>query len=348
MQEHRPTPPPFAMAVREQEKPADSPRFFKGDVKQPQEVVPRGTLSTIALPFAEIPAVESGRRQLAEWIAHPENPLTGRVIVNRLWQHLFGRGLVETPDDFGTMGTRPTHPALLDDLAFRFVRSGWDVKALIRELALSHTYRQASVAAPDDVGFQRDADNKLLWRMNRKPLEAEALRDALLELGGSLDRTPLQGSQVATLSEPITPQGRELGREGLLFNLVDEPTRRSVYLPVVRGALSPAMQCFDMADPNLVVGQRRATIVPTQALFLMNSDLVLKQADGLAASLLRERDDGLEERIVRAWRRCLTRAPSRTEIAAIRELLGDEPESAAAWSQVCQTLMMTGEFRILD
>jgi hypothetical protein len=348
MQEQKPTPPPYGMAVQEKEKPADCPRFSKGDVKQPQEAVPRGTLSTIALPLAEIPAAESGRRQLAEWIAHPENPLTGRVIVNRLWQHLFGRGLVETPDDFGTMGTRPTHPALLDDLAFRFVRNGWDLKALLRELALSHTYRQASAAAAGAAGLQRDADNKLLWRMNRKPLEAEALRDALLDIGGALDRTPLQGSQVATLAEPITPQGRELGRRGLLNEPPDEPTHRSLYLSVVRAAQNPAMQCFDVADPNLVTGQRRATIVPTQALFMMNSDLALKQADGLAAAILRERDDGLEERIVKAWRRCLTRPPSRNEIAAIKEILGDQAESAAAWSQVCQTLMMTGEFRILE
>jgi hypothetical protein len=255
---------------------------------------------------------------------------------------------VETPDDFGTMGTRPTHPALLNDLAFRFVRNGWNLKALLRELALSHTYRQASTAAPGAAGLQRDADNKLLWRMNRKPLEAEALRDALLDIGGTLDRTPLQGSQVATLAEPITPQGRELGRRGLLNEPPDEPTHRSLYLSVVRAAQNPAMQCFDVADPNLVTGQRRATIVPTQALFMMNSDLALKQADGLAAAILRERDDGLEERIVKAWRRCLTRAPSRTEIAAVKELLGNQAESAAAWSQVCQTLMMTGEFRILE
>jgi hypothetical protein len=347
MQEQKPTPPPYGMAVQEKEKPADCPRFSKGDVKLPQELVPRGTLSTVALPFPEIPANESGRRQLADWIAHPENPLTGRVIVNRVWQHLFGRGLVETPDDFGTMGTRPTHPALLDDLAFRFVRDGWNVKALLRELALSRTYRQASAAAPDAAGLQRDADNHLLWRMNRKPLEAEALRDALLEIGGTLDRTPLQGSQVATLAEPITPQGREVGRRGLLNDPPDDSTHRSLYLSVIRAAQNPAMQCFDVADPNLVVGQRRATIVPTQALFLMNSDLVLKQADGLAAALLRE-DGAVEERIVRAWRRCLTRPPTGSEIAAIQELLRDQTESAAAWSQVCQTLMMTGEFRILE
>jgi hypothetical protein len=198
------------------------------------------------------------------------------------------------------------------------------------------------------VALQRDAENKLLWRMNRKPLEAEAVRDALLKLGGALDHTPLTGSQVATLAEKVTPQGRELGRKGFLNDLADEPTRRSIYLPVVRAAPNAAMQCFDVADPNLVVGQRRASIVPVQALFLMNSDLALKQSAALAASVLQERDDTLEERIERAWRRCLTRAPRAGEIAALARMLEDQPEDVEAWAQVCQTLMMTGEFRLLE
>ncbi len=185
MQERPPTPPPFGMAVQEKAKAADSPRYYKGDVKTAAGDGPaRAAQRAGAVPFAAIPAGESGRRQLAEWIARADNPLTGRVIVNRIWQHLFGRGLVETPDDFGTMGTAPTHPALLDDLAYRFVRGGWNVKALIRELVLSRTYRQASRAAMGAAGLEKDADNKLLWRMNRKPLEAEALRDALLEIRG--------------------------------------------------------------------------------------------------------------------------------------------------------------------
>jgi hypothetical protein len=349
MKESAPPRPILGMAVQEKPATGDSPLYYKGDPKKPQEVVPRGALSTIAtLPFRDIPPSESGRRQLADWIASADNPLTGRVIVNRVWQHLFGRGLVETPDDFGTMGVRPSHPALLDHLAFRFVREGWDVKALIRELVSSRAYRQTSLAASDAPGRQKDPANKMLWRMSRKPLEAEALRDALLELGGKLDRTPLAGSQVATLAEPVTPQGRELGRRGFLYNLTDEPNRRSIYLPVVRGAANPAMQCFDVADPNLVTGQRHATIVPGQVLFLLNSDLVLDQAQGLAARILAEPSDTLDARINKAWRLALCRPPSAAEARALHETLAPTPEDPAAWARVCQTLMLTAEFRLLE
>ncbi|MEO6787086.1 MAG: DUF1549 and DUF1553 domain-containing protein, partial [Chthoniobacteraceae bacterium] len=346
MKDNAPAPPPLGMAVQEKAKPADSPLYFKGDVKKPRDAVPRGGLSALSVAFRAIPPGESGRRELADWIATPENPLTGRVIVNRVWQHLFGRGLVETPDDFGGMGARPTHPALLDHLAFCFVHDGWDVKGLIRELVLSRTYRMSSQCSVSTA--QKDPVNRLLGRMNRKPLEAEALRDALLELGGTLDHSPLIGSQIATLAAPITPQGRELGRKGFLDDqLPDEPTRRSIYLPLVRAQANPAMQCFDVADPNLVTGQRRATIVPAQALYLMNSELVLKQAQGLAARVLAE-PGVLDERIVKAWRRCLTRAPSAGEVKILREALATMPDDPAAWARVCQTLMMTGEFRILE
>ncbi len=349
MKDEAPVRPPLGMAAQEKAAPKDSPLYYKGDPKKPQDAVPRGALSTLAaLPFRDIPPTESGRRQLAEWIASPENPLTGRVVVNRVWQHLFGRGLVETPDDFGTMGGRPSHPSLLDHLAYRFVREGWNVKGLIRELVLSHAYRQASLAASDAPGRQKDPANKLVWRMSRKPLEAEALRDALLELGGKLDRTPLAGSQVAALGDPVNPQSRELGRNGFLNNLADEPTRRSIYLPVVRGAANPAMQCFDVADPNLVTGQRHATIVPGQVLYLMNSDLVLDQAQGLAARLLAEPGDTLDTRIVKLWRLVLCRPPGAGEALALHEMLAPAANDPAAWARVCQTLMMTGEFRILE
>ncbi len=343
MKDKTPAPPPLGMAVQDKPKPEDSPLYFKGDVKKPQAAVPRGGISALAVAFKAIPAGESGRRELADWIASPENPLTGRVIVNRVWQHLFGRGIVETPDDFGEMGARPTHPALLDDLAFRFVREGWNVKALIRELVLSRTYRQSSVARSG-----ADPTNKFFCRMNRKPLEAEALRDALLELGGTLDHSPLIGSKVATLAEPITPQGRELGRKGFLDGeLPDEPTRRSIYLPLIRAQGNPAMQCFDVADPNLVVGQRRATIVPSQALFLMNSEVVFTQAQGLARRILAA-PGTLDERIAKAWRSCFTRTPSAGEAKLLHETLAATPDDPAAWSRVCQTLMMTGEFRVLE
>jgi hypothetical protein len=345
MKEKAPVPPPLGMAVQDKPKPVDSPLYFKGDVKKPKDAVPRGGISALAVAFRAIPQGESGRRELADWIATPENPLTSRVIVNRVWQHLFGRGIVETPDDFGDMGARPTHPALLDDLASRFVHEGWNVKGLIRELVLSRTYRMSSQSSI--LGAQKDPTNTLLWRMNRKPLEAEPLRDALLELGGTLDHAQLMGSQVATRSEPITPQGRELGRRGLFDEVPDEPTRRSIYLPVLRAQANPAMQCFDVADPNLVTGQRRATIVPSQALFLMNSEMVLKQAQGLAARVLAEPGTP-DARIVKAWRMCLTREPSATEAKLLQETTAATPDDPAAWARVCQTLMMTGEFRILE
>jgi Protein of unknown function (DUF1553)/Protein of unknown function (DUF1549) len=345
MKEKAPMPPPLGMAVQDKPKPVDSPLYYKGDAKKPKDAVPRGGISVLAVAFRAIPPGESGRRELADWIATPENPLTGRVIVNRVWAHLFGRGIVETPDDFGEMGARPTHPALLDDLAFRFVREGWNVKALIRELVTSRAYRMSSRSS--EAGARKEPANKLLWRMNRKPLEAEPLRDALLELGGTLDRAQLIGSQVATRSEPITPQGRELGRRGLLDELPDEPTRRSIYLPVLRAQANPAMQCFDVADPNLVIGQRRATIVPAQALFLMNSEMVLKQAQGLAARLLAE-PGTVEARIVKAWRMCLTREPSAPEAKLLHDTIAATPDDPAVWTRVCQTLMMKGEFRILE
>ena len=341
-----PVPPPFGMAVQDKPAPADSPLYDKGEAKKPLGAVPRGGVGALAVAFGAIPPGASGRRELADWIASAENPLTGRVIVNRVWQHLFGRGIVETPDDFGDMGARPTHPALLDDLAFRFVREGWNVKALIRELVLSRAYRMSSQSST--AGTQKDPANKLLWRMNRKPLEAEPLRDALLELGGTLDRSPLIGSKVATLGDAISPQSRELGSKGFFDGeLPDEPTRRSIYLPLLRGQGNAAMQCFDTADSNLVVGQRRATIVPSQALFLMNSELALKQAQGLAARVLAE-PGTVDARIVKAWRMCFTRQPSAGEVKILKKTIAATPDEPAAWARICQTLMMTAEFRILE
>jgi hypothetical protein len=181
--------------------------------------------------------------------------------------------------------------------------------------------------------------------MNRKPLEAEPLRDAMLYLGGSLDRSPLEGSQVATLSVGVKPQGRELGRNGFLNNVSDDMSHRSLYLPAVRGATTLAMQCFDCADPNLVTGARRPTIVPTQALFLMNSDFAMEQARRFAKRVTTMKATNLDERIAMAWRMTFTRAPSDAELAALRRALASATENEDAWARVLQTLMMAGEFR---
>lgn len=260
-----PTLPPFAMAVQDKPEPVNCPLYYKGNEKQPRDEVPRGTLSAIPVALAPIGPRESGRRQLADWIASPENPLTAPVIVNRVWLHLFGRGLVETPDDFGTQGTPPSHPELLDDLTAHFVHHGWNVKALIRELTLSRTYQLSSDAHARVKAATADAANVLLWRASRKPIEFEPVRDTILFLGGTLRRDIMEGSPIKDLAQGVKPQSRELGRNGFLNQLDDTHEYRSIYLPVLRGALLPVQQCFEGADPSSVVGLRRPSIVPTQA-----------------------------------------------------------------------------------
>ncbi|MBL9131497.1 MAG: DUF1553 domain-containing protein [Verrucomicrobiaceae bacterium] len=331
-QKAAPVPPRLGMSVRDAEAPMDCPVFDKGEIKKPLAPVKRGAISAIPVKLAAIGPKDSGRRQLADWIASPHNPLTARVIVNRVWQHVFGRGLVETPDDFGKMGAKPSHPELLDDLAARFVRDGWSVKGLIRQLMLSRAYRLDS---------RGEGDNTLLWRANKKRLEAEPLRDAVLFLGGALDLTPREGSPIADKAQPITPQGREVGRKQFLTDLIDDTTHRSIYLPIVRGAQMPMMQCFNAADPGQVIGARSASISPAQSLLLMNSDLVMREAANFAKRLSGATDD---EKLARAWKMALCRAPRDVELRSMRAFLA----SGGDWAQLCHALMQSAEFQMLD
>ncbi|MCX6849214.1 MAG: DUF1549 and DUF1553 domain-containing protein [Verrucomicrobia bacterium] len=340
-QKSMPVAPPVGMSVRDAETPLDCPVFDKGEVKKPLAAVKRGALSAIPVKLAVIGPKESGRRQLADWIASPQNPLTARVIVNRVWLHLFGRGLVGTPDDFGRMGMKPTHPELLDDLAARFVKEGWSVKALIRELVLTRTYQMSS-STRSDVALAKDPTNLLLWRANRKRLEAEPLRDALLALGGTLDLTPREGSPVADKAKAITPQGREVGRRHFLNDLQDDTTHRSIYLPIVRGAQMPMMQCFNAADPGLVVGGRSASITPVQSLLLMNSEQVMRQAEGLSKRL---GGKSAEEKLVQAWKMVCCRVPMVEEREMMRGFLVSAGDTPSGWAQLCHALLQSGEFQ---
>jgi hypothetical protein len=347
MQDSMPVPPPVAMAVQEKEQPVNCPVFDKGEVKKPLAAVPRGVLGAVPVRFSAVGPKESGRRQLAEWIVDGKNPLTARVIVNRVWQHLFGRGLVETPDNFGSMGARPSHPELLDDLAARFVREGWSVKKMIRELVLSRAYQLSSENSA--AGTKADAENVLLWRANRKRLEAEPLRDAMLALSGDLDHRPLEGSPVADLSKPLNPQQREVARNNFLtgdLSHSDVDRHRSIYLPVVRAAQRPMLQCFNAADPSMVSGVRATNIVPAQALVLMNSSFVMEQAQGFARRLLRGRGS-MEDRVIQAWRMAFARRPDAAEKRALMQALGSTADKEDGWAQVCQVLFQCGEFQIL-
>lgn len=337
-QKSAPTPPPLGMSVRDSDAPIDCPVFDKGEIKKPLAPVKRGALSAIPVKLATIGPKESGRRQLADWIANSQNPLTARVIVNRVWQHLFGRGLVETPDDFGRLGMKPSHPELLDDLAARFVNDGWSIKRLIRELVLSRAYQMSSAAAAQSS----DPANILLWRANRKRLEAEPLRDAILYLAGTLDHTPREGSPVADKAQAITPAGREVGRKHFLNDLKDDTTHRSIYLPIVRGAQMPMMQCFNAADPGLVIGNRSASITPMQSLLLMNSDQIMAQAQNFSKRLA---GPTLDARIARAWQMACCRQPTTQELEVLRGFISAAGDTDEGWNQLCHAVLQSGEFQ---
>jgi hypothetical protein len=303
----------------------------------------------------------SGRLELARWIADPHNPLTARVMVNRIWQHHFGTGLVATADNFGSRGERPSHPELLDWLAARFVEGGWSVKAMHRLIMLSAAYQQS--AAWDGRAARVDPDDRLLWRMPRRRLEAEALRDALLAAAGSLDRRaggPEAADALWKKAEVLdAKRGFAPNRMQTNDPYYDTP-RRSVYLPVVRNALPDVLALFDAADPNAVSAVRNDTTVPAQALFLLNNPLVRSQALRLAQSLLADAkaDDG--GRVGSAHLRALGRPATDDQVhealayldsyAATAQATGQSGHDArlAAWQSYCQALFCSNEFLYID
>ena len=278
-----PPQPAFAMAARDAATPEDSKIHIRGTIENLGEVVPRGLPQAISVPgLAPIAAGESGRRQLADWLAHPANPLTARVAVNRVWQHLFGRGLVTTPDDFGLNGARPSHPELLDHLAAQFVADGWSMKKLISSLVLSRVYQLGS--AVDMANLERDPENVLLWRKRPRALEAEVFHDAVLVVSGQIDARPRVGSLAADLP-PFTAHELFSFKPQLVETQMVH-SHRAVYLPVVRGVLPEVLKLFDFAEPSMALGARDETVVPAQASFLMNNPWVLAQARHLAGAVL--------------------------------------------------------------
>jgi hypothetical protein len=333
--------PSLAMAVCDEDRPANVPLSIRGNPHAPGPVVPRGFLQ-VAAPGAapKVPADRSGRLELAAWLTAPDHPLTARVFVNRVWTHLFGEGLVRSVDNFGAQGERPTHRELLDDVAVRFMEDGWSVKRLVRALVLSRAYRMA--VAENQGAARIDPENKLLWRANRRRLEAEVLRDTMLVVSGRLDRR-MGGSAVATLGEFAINNG---GKGGIT---TDGNTRRSVYLPVLRGYLPPLFEVFDFADPDVSTGKRNATTVASQALYLMNSPFVMDQAREAARRLLAEAgEDG--DRLALLYRRALGRVPAPAEREAVLRFLGGQADGAGleAWAAVCQAVFGCTEFRFVE
>jgi len=330
------TPKQFATCVLEREKPRDSALLLRGEVQKPGDMVPRG-LPMLAKSSSEI-AQGSGRKELASWISSPDNPLTARVIVNRVWLHLFGQGIVATPDNFGLSGQAPTHPALLDHLATRFMKEGWSVKKLIRELMTSRVY--ALSTSHDAKNFDADPDNTLLWRMTPRRLDAESIRDAMLLTAGKLDLTPPIGSAVAMYGE-----GYVIGVQTVVRGALDQILpHRSVYLPVMRNAPLESLALFDMAAGSIVTGQRPQTTVPAQSLFLLNSPYVLKAAEFAAQRLLAERPKSEPHRVKLTYERIFNRPPTETEIEAALTFVKSKPDAAQAWADLCQSLWASHEF----
>jgi hypothetical protein len=335
----------FAMGVRERDEIVDSPLYLRGELDQPGEVVPRGLVRVLCDGTPEPIAAGSGRWELADRLASPANPLTARVLVNRVWLHLFGRGLVPTPDNFGAAGQAPSHPELLDNLAVEFMTDGWSIKRLIRRIVLSRAYGLDSEYDPRK--FEADPENAFVWRMSKRRLEAEVIRDSLLFVSGGLAPGPPVGSAVARSGEGYAMFLR-------LAGLDDSDIHRSVYLPVIRDQVLESLALFDFADPSLVTGERAATTGPAQALYFMNSPFVIRQSEAMASRVRSiEGDDA--RRVDRAYRLALARSPTPRErdhaLTFLRDFAAraEGPDPAqAAWPAFCQALLAGAEFRYLD
>ena len=344
-----PPAPPYAMAVDEGEV-ADLPVHIRGShLNLAETPEPRGFLKVTdhILPPPTVGEESSGRLELARWITDPRHPLTSRVIVNRVWHWHFGRGLVDTPSNFGTTGSRPSHPALLDWLARRFVEGGWSIKDLHREILLSATYQLGNTHV--DANAAIDEENRLLWRMNRRRLEAEPIRDTLLQLAGALDLT--MGGRV----EEYDPRGYVFA-EGNTFGEYDfyAAPRRSVYMPVVRNAVYNIFTGFDFGDASDSVGRRPVTVVPPQALLMMNSPFVEEQAVGFADAV-RQASPETEDRIETAFMRAYGRPAGENEVAdsvefldAMRSEAPDGQEEAFAWTRLAHVILAASEFIYVD
>lgn len=288
----------------------------------------------------------SGRLKLAEWLTRPSHPLTARVLVNRVWQAHFGEGLVRSPDNFGRLGEKPTHPALLDWLALKFIDNGWSIKSLHRLILNSAVWQQTTDFNPAAATI--DPENRLLWQMNRRRLEAEAIRDALLAVGGGLDKA-MGGTLLPTANRNYVTSTSNINVD------VYEAPRRTVYLPIVRSALNDYLTAFDFGDPSSMSGQRDRTTVAPQSLFLMNSKLVAAQSKSLATSLLASPapDAG---RISEAFERFYSRPPTQSEIESSLGFIAGYEDTlrargraeaqirAEAWQAICRALMATNEF----
>ena len=359
----------------------DSALYARGEADKPTDKVPR-SFPAVLTPGAgaAISPSESGRRELAEWMTSPTNPLTSRVMVNRVWHALFGRGIVESTDNFGTTGKKPGNQALLDFLAVKFQTPaekggyGWSVKKLARDIVMSHAYQLSSDYEP--AAFSADPENALHWRVSKRRLDAECIRDAMLSASQQLQLSPPMGSLLSQAGDgPIGgPRFRSGGiSEDQLTNSGAATMVRSVYLPIARDVPPDALAVFDFSDASLVTGARDSTNVPAQALFLLNSDMVAAASRKLADRVMTAYPGGptggvsanLDQRLGLACWITLGRSPTQNERTAAWNFfqkfpsnwsksdksspgMRDAEDVKAAWTSFCRALFATSDFRYLN
>ena len=333
--------------------------FHRGDPKQPKDAVTPGGLSV--LPPAEVPVknsnlATSGRRlAFAQWLTNPTNPLVARVLVNRVWQHHFGRGLVGTPSDFGAMGERPSHPDLLDWLASDFVEHGWQLKRLHKLIVTSTAYRQFS--ARNSRGDERDRDNRLYWHKPIERLDAEAIRDTILSVSGALNRSmfgPPVPVRPDVHGQIIVGEDKTQGdnKMPVEVSLNGQEFRRSVYVQVRRSRPLAMLHAFDAPVMEVNCDKRQSSTVATQSLMLMNSQFILDQAAIFARRLHKEAADD-RGRITRAWQLAFNRNPSDHELADALQFLSTQAEAKPKealqpLTDLCQALLSSNEFLYVD
>ncbi len=346
-----PPPLPTCMAVtdRDTKQIADCPLHIRGEINNLADSVPRGFLSVLEGAKNAISPRQfsgSGRLELAAWLTDPDQPLTPRVAVNRIWMRLMGEGLVRTVDNFGQRGERPTHPELLDAIAIDFIRHGWSRKHLIRQIVVSDAYRRSSLLNEQSTGV--DPENRLLWRGNRKRLAAESIRDGMLFVAGTLDRTaisnPMNGYGVLVSSN-------DAGSKAKISFTISDP-RRTLYLPVIRGETPALLSVLDAADADLLLGKRPTTNVPAQALALVGSEEVRQWAGQTAERMLRETDapalrvDWVYEHVLQR----LATSEDRDLVAAwlTSETAQSLPDDQRRWQEWIAAMFASTEFRFLD
>jgi len=325
----------------------DERLLIRGSAGTPGPRTPRRMPTALGGQGPSAKVTGSGRLELARHLVDPANPLISRVMVNRLWHHLFGRGIVASVDNFGVLGEAPSHLELLNHLADQFVKDGWSVKKAIRRMVLSSTYRMSS--KPNAKGSEIDPGNLLLHRMRIRRLEGEVIRDAILAISGRLDRRAYGQSVPVYLTAFMTGRGRPGGGP------LDGNGRRSIYTSVRRNFLSPMMLAFDMPQPFSSMGRRTVSNVPAQALIMMNDPLVIQQAQRWAKGVLAEKDMTAQQRIEKMYLAAFARGPSEAETndalaflqsqAKLHGIPAEKRDNAEQpWADLCHVLFNVKQF----